>query len=274
MSGRKKSPPGRKGPARAQARPPDQVGTPEKEAARRARRDAARQEREAVRRKIARRRALRRIAWTTAAVVTLSGLAFLVTRPKHSLALNGRAQALIAEAPTAVVAAGCDGVHPVPEYPGGLDRAHIGNQIAAMPALSQYPSRPPASGPHNSSPVSAGVYTDPPPIDGVIHSLEHGAAVVWYAKGTTGAALKELTSFFDDPSVQDHVIVAPYDYPEQGAAGELPQGKLMTLVSWHHIEYCSQPNLAVAFDFVAHYRYPTPKGESYDGDAPEAGAAI
>ena len=273
MSGRKKPPAGRKGAPRVQSPPPARV-TPEKEAIRRARRDAARQEREAVRRKIARRRALRRIAWTTAAVVTLSGLAFLVTRPKHSLALNGREQALIAEAPTAVVAAGCDGVHPVPEYPGGLDRAHIGNQIAAMPALSQYPSRPPASGPHNSSPVSAGVYTDPPPIDGVIHSLEHGAAVVWYAKGTSGAALKELTSFFDDPSVQDHVIVAPYDYPEQGAAGELPQGKLMTLVSWHHIEYCSQPNLAVAFDFVAHYRYPTPKGESYDGDAPEAGAAI
>ena len=46
---------------------------------------------------------------------------------------------------------------------------------------STYPSVPPASGPHNSIPYGAGVYGTPPPIDRVIHSLEHGAAIVWYS---------------------------------------------------------------------------------------------
>src|SRR3546814_8016556 len=48
---------------------------------------------------------------------------------------------------------------------------------AAMPPLSSYPSVPLASGPHNPTPWSRGVYSTPPPIDQVIHSLEHGAAV-------------------------------------------------------------------------------------------------
>ena len=70
------------------------------------------------------------------------------------------------------------------------------------------------------------------------------------------------------------MIVAPYNYPDQGAAGRLPAGKQMVLVAWHHLQSCARPSLAVAFDFVAHYRSPPPAGESYEGDAPEQGAPI
>jgi len=83
-----------------------------------------------------------------------------------------------------------------------------------------------------------------------------------------------VTRFFDEPANQDHVIVAPYDYPDQGSAGRLPDGKKMVLVAWHHVRECSGLSHAVAFDFVAQYRFPPAAGESYKGDAPEQGAPI
>jgi hypothetical protein len=43
----------------------------------------------------------------------------------------------------------------------------------------------------------------------------------------------------------------------------------MVLAAWHHLRTCNQLSLPVAFDFVAHYRYPAPKGLSYKGDARE-----
>ena len=32
------------------------------------------------------------------------------------------------------------------------------------------------------------------------------------------------------------MIVAPYDYPDQGAAGTLPAGTQMALVAWHNVQ--------------------------------------
>ena len=68
--------------------------------------------------------------------------------------------------------------------------------------------------------------------------------------------------------------MAPYSYPNQGSAGQLPAGKQMVLMAWHHVQACTQLSLPVAFAFVAHYRYPPPAGESYKGSAPEQGAPI
>ena len=65
------------------------------------------------------------------------------------------------------------------------------------------------------------------------------------------------------------MIVAPYSYPDDGAAGSLKPGNQMVLVAWHHMQSCAQPNLAVAYDFVAKYRYPSSSGQKYAGEAPE-----
>jgi len=70
------------------------------------------------------------------------------------------------------------------------------------------------------------------------------------------------------------VIVAPYDYLDEGEAGALPPGSQMALVSWHHIETCTEANLAAAFGFTARYGFPTFEGQEYLGDAPEPGAAV
>lgn len=239
------------------------------------RKEAARRARERLRRKMARRRMYRRAAIGAVVALVAVGVVFLTTRPKGST-LSSEESRLLAAAPAAMKTAGCGSVQTIKPYPNDQDTAHIGpgSDVATSPPLSSYPSTPPASGPHNPSPLPAGLYQESPDIYQVIHSLEHGAAIVWFAPGTTSDELARLQTFFGKPGEQTKVIVAPYNYPGQGKAGQLPAGKQMALVSWHHMQTCNQVSLPVAFDFVAHYRYPTPKGQSYKGDAPERTASI
>src|SRR5207247_2148664 len=82
-----------------------------------------------------------------------------------------------------------------------------------------------------NSTLAAGVYESPPSIYSAIHSLEHGAVVIWYAPSASDAELSRIKDFFSDPAHNDHVIVAPYSYPDQGAAGGLPSGTDMVLVA-------------------------------------------
>ncbi len=244
------------------------------EASRQSRREEARRYRESIRRKAVRRRSLRRAAFGLIAVAAVGAIVFGATRSKHGAALTAQEQTLLDQADSQGKAAGCGPVQTIRAYSGASDQAHIGTQVASPPSLSSYPSTPPASGPHDGSPQGAGVYSSPPPVYSTIHSLEHGAAIVWYDPSASNQELDRIKSFFNDSVHSDHVIVAPYSYPDQGAAGKLPAGKQMVLVAWHHVESCDRPSLAAAFDFVAHYRFPPPAGESYKGDAPEKGASI
>jgi hypothetical protein len=189
-------------------------------------------------------------------------------RPVSSEARNLAAQAS-AEAP----AAGCSAVKVIPPYPNGDDREHVGSGGITLPPLSSYPSVPPASGPHEQTPLDAGVYPDPPPIGNAIHSLEHGAVIVWYAPAERGAAAV-LGDFFGKPENSDHIIVAPFDYPDQGVAGTLPDGVGMALVAWHRMQTCTTVSLPVAVAFALHYATPTRtapfcKPSGYQGEAPE-----
>jgi hypothetical protein len=70
------------------------------------------------------------------------------------------------------------------------DRQHFGNgvvrpicsqqQIAANEIAECYTSNPPTSGPHASSPAQFKVLDNPAPKENLLHSMEHGAVVVWY----------------------------------------------------------------------------------------------
>jgi len=191
------------------------------------------------------------------------------------------ADRLLAGAAAARSAAGCTAVEATPNYQGdaSLDQQHIGagQSVKTPPSLSTYATIPPASGPHEATPLAAGVYRSPPPVTRTLHSLEHGGAIVWYAPGTSGKALDDLLSFFDQPGSdvgQDRVIVAPYDYPDQGTGGQLPAGTNMALVAWHRLQTCTDVSLAAAFDFTSQYAAPTYNGRPYKGVAPEPGAQM
>jgi hypothetical protein len=238
------------------------------------RKEEARRERVEIQRRMARARRNRWIALAVAFVVVAGVAVFVVTRPKPATSSPAE---LLAASSEATKIAGCTAVRTIPPYqPETDDRAHIGvgGSLASMPPLSSYSSIPPASGPHNQTPMNSGVYSSPPPIDQAIHSLEHGATIVWYAPDVTGNELSRIETFYRRGSVGSRVIVAPYDYPDQGAAGSLPSGVEMALVSWHHLETCARANLSAAFGFTARYAAPPFGQQKYLGDAPEAGAAI
>ena len=234
------------------------------------RREQARREREELQRKMAASRRSRRIVVGVALVAVVGLIAFFLTRPEP---VRADPQALLEDAAQAVQAAGCEEPTDVGPYqPEDQDAQHVPTE--EMPPLSTYPSTPPASGPHNEIPLPSGVYETPPPIDRLIHSLEHGAAVVWYAPEAAGPDLEELRTFYGSADVGDRVIVAPYDYPDEGAAGSLPAGIQMSLASWHTVQGCAQVNLAAAFDFTSSWAAPPFGDRPYLGSAPEAGAGF
>jgi hypothetical protein len=232
------------------------------------RKEEARRQRLELQRKMARSRRNRRIAMAVVVVLVAGIGAYALTRPQPA---EASPQDLLAAAPQATTAAGCGEVENVgPFDPESQDRAHV----TAAVQLSQYPSVPPASGPHNAIPLGAGVYDTPPAIDRVIHSLEHGAAIVWYSPNASGSELDKIKDFYQRSDVGSRVIVGPYDYPDQGPAGTLPGGAQMALVAWHHVQNCARTNLAASFGFTSTYAAP-PFGERpYKGDAPEAGNAF
>jgi Protein of unknown function (DUF3105) len=241
------------------------------------RKEAARKAREAYRRKAARRRVFRRAGIIAGVGLVIAAIVFFATQSGGKKATT-QEQALLDQAAQAAVTAGCGDVQTIAPYdPQSQDQAHIGvtADVPTMPPLTSYPSQPPTSGPHNTSPLPSGVYFQPVPIDQAIHSLEHGAVIVWFAKDADANLVTEAQNFFQQPEEQTKVIVSPYDYADQGDAGQLPEGKQMVIVSWHHMQACDSVSLPVAFQFVAHYRTnPSIAGQDYRGDAPEPNAAI
>lgn len=239
---------------------------------RQARKEEARRQREAIRRQMARRRIYRRVAVVSGSILVVAAIGFLVFRTGGG-ELTAEQQDLLDRADQAATAAGCDQVQTIAAYdPAEQDRGHVGgpNAPPTMPPFSTYPSTPPVSGPHGGATLPANIYDSSPPMDQALHSLEHGAAIVWHSPDASADELAEIQSFFREN--QDHIIVAPYNYPEQGAQGTLPSGKTMALASWHHVRFCEEVSLPVAFAFARDYA--TTEYSDYKGDAPEAGLAI
>ena len=238
-----------------------------------ARKEEARRQREALRRKQARRRYYRIGGVALVILVAVAAIATITVILQHNKKVSVQ---------QALKEAGCGDVRTIPPYSKvNDDRAHIGaaganGEVATAPPLSSYRTQPPTSGPHNPTPLDAGVYSSPPDVYSAIHALEHGAVIIWYSPSAPASLVSKVTSFYNEPSHSDHVIVAPYNYPDQGTAGQLPTGEQMVLVAWHHMMRCRSVNVDATKDFVDHYRTPTgqtaPAG--YRGDAPEPGLAI
>lgn len=257
-------------------RRPDQGRRPTKAE----RKEQARQEREALQQRRASRRRRNRLGvGLIASGVVVAGVAFFISPGGGPIPAP---DVLLERAGRAATAAGCTEVETVPPYdPADQDQAHIDPN--AGPPLSSYPSTPPASGPHADippGPLPAGVYDSLalPDLYRAIHSLEHGASIVWYDPGAPAERVARVIAFYErrlqDAEVgQDRVIVAPYDFTGD-PAGLLPDGRQMALVAWHRLRLCDEVDLAVAYDFTSQYGFPTSSGRDYQGEAPEPGAAI
>ena len=253
------------------------------------RRDEARLKREEIQRKMASRRRNRTIGLVLVvlALVIAVVAAFLTSGGDGTSAAGiPSADTLLSRSAAATDAAACDAVQETANYrdvPGNdpaIDHQHIGSaDILAAPKLSTYATIPPASGPHDPTPLPAGIYDSAPDVYQSMHALEHGGVIVWYSPDADAAKVADLKAFYgqrqSEVSIgQDRVIVAPYDYPDQGDGSQLPAGVQMALVSWHRLQTCSNVSLPVAFDFTSQYEFPVYGGRTYKGVAREPGGVM
>jgi len=63
-----------------------------------------------------------------------------------------------------------------------------------------YNSNPPTSGPHWTDVAGPGVKDGPVPDELILHSMEHGAAVVWYREGMDQSDVNKITEAFNNSS--------------------------------------------------------------------------
>jgi hypothetical protein len=139
-----------------------------------------------------------------------------------------------------------------------------------------YPDAPPASGPHWGNFLQGSeirtFYTpeDRPPLERMVHSLEHGHTIVWYddtvKKGTK--SYEDLQALADKLGESSYFMASPWTKAD-GAS--FPSGKHLALTHWTGPEnqrgvtqYCGATSGAVVKKFMA--EYPA-------DDAPEPGAA-
>jgi hypothetical protein len=93
----------------------------------------------------------------------------------------------------------------------------------------RYSSNPPTSGSHYQVPADDGAYAKSPPVDQLVHNLEHGRIVIWFKPSLPKSARADLKAFFDEDSYQ-MVLTPKPDMPYQVAASAwgrdpLPNGK-------------------------------------------------
>jgi hypothetical protein len=241
------------------------------------RKERARRERLALEAQVGRSRRNRTIGLVVAGAVAAAAIAFVATRPPAPEPAPEGLDAVLASSTQAQADAGCDDVVTAPPYdPESIDRAHTGGEeVAGLPALSTYPTTPPTSGPHDPNVLPAGIYDRTPDMGAALHSLEHGGVIVWYAPDAPDEDVRALVDFYSRQDVAgERVIVAPYDYPDQGEAAALPDGAQMAMVAWHRIQTCASVDHAAAFGFSARYAFPTYDREAYLGEAPEPGAQM
>jgi len=133
-----------------------------------------------------------------------------------------------------LASASCDPVTTDPAA-GNSDHQGKGTDKPNITKIA-YSTVPPTSGPHFVQPVVDGrqfyTPTDSPAVETLVHNLEHGYTVLWYApsEATTSAdQLKDIAAVANKlgPS-QAKLIVAPL--PE--AYGTLPEGKKFALSHW------------------------------------------
>ena len=77
-----------------------------------------------------------------------------------------------------------------------------GRQHVATGASIEYAQTPPTSGRHYGRSIPAGFYSSPQPYGGLVHSLEHGAVVIYYGDGvsrSTRSRLEQLANGYQNP---------------------------------------------------------------------------
>jgi hypothetical protein len=71
----------------------------------------------------------------------------------------------------------------------------------------KYKTNPPTSGNHFEIPAADGAYLKAPNIGQLVHELEHGRIIIWYAPNATQETIGQAKALFDEDSF--HMVLTP-----------------------------------------------------------------
>jgi Protein of unknown function (DUF3105) len=115
-----------------------------------------------------------------------------------------------------------------------------------------YQTVPPSFGPHNPTPDSSGLHfftaDDRPPVEVLVHNLEHGWTIVWYDETAAKSRvemqeLKDTAAKFDQHGNDPHynMIIAPWT-KNDGEGRPIPDGKHVAFTHWSVHQPTYNPN--------------------------------
>ena len=202
------------------------------------------------------------------AVLVIVVLAGIVTK----VVLDAVADQDMTQVGLSASAASCDGVQTDAAAASGT-AVHVGPGTN-KPTVTKvdYPMIPPDNGEHFATPVypAAEFYTaqDRPPLENLVHNLEHGYTVLWYTSATPKAQqdqLKKISTLArKDEKAAGKFIVSAWD----DARGAFPAGKTIGISHWGaktgYRQLCGGVSGAAIKKFIDAYPYtdsPEPNGQ-------------
>jgi hypothetical protein len=187
-------------------------------------------------------------------LVLLAGLGSVV-----AYAINDAKSAQLPNLGATAAAASCD---PVTTDAADGTGEHVGPGTPKADQLTvEYDTVPPSHGPHFAQPAVSErkFYTaqDRPPLEVLVHNLEHGYTILWYdaaqAKGKEQLLRDVAEQANKQADAQDKFLVVEWD----SARGAFPAGKPYALAHWAkeagHRQMCGDLSGAVITDFIEKY---------------------
>jgi hypothetical protein len=204
-----------------------------------------------------RRRTMLVMGAAVLAVVVLVAVVFVVIRNE----LASQPSNNLADIGVAASAASCDEVTNDPAE--GVNN-HVGPGTPTPDTTRvEYETAPPSAGPHFAAPEfpANAFYTadDRPPLENLVHNLEHGYTIAWYTEDLPADQVEQLRTIADLARDQDSTggkfIAVAWD-PERG---EFPEGKPIALSHWGvdngHRQYCGAVSGEVVETFITEFPY-------------------
>jgi hypothetical protein len=158
-------------------------------------------------------------------------------------------------------AASCDDV--ITDKATGVS-GHVGPGTDKPAETSvKYDTIPPSSGNHFAVPITPALafYTaeDRPPLENLVHNLEHGYTIVWYDQSTPKAQQDELKKLApltqDDKYAGPKFIVSAWDQ----SRGAFPKDKHIAMSHWGakngYRQFCGSVSGTAIANFVEKYPY-------------------
>lgn len=139
-----------------------------------------------------------------------------------------------------------------------LERAASRKHTEAKVAYSG--KKPPSGGDHYPLPLTCGAYSEQPPDEVAVHSLEHGAVWIAYSPDLDAASIQKLRANAKQPKV----IVSPY------AGLDAP----VVLVAWEHrleVQSADDPRIQQLIDAYGNGKVaPEPNAACFGIGRPDA----